>query len=463
MITMNLVIIKIMDFLVDIDPMFLLGLVVFLGYFSILIFEKKRISQIITLVIVGLIIGPLLGIIDTSVDSVIMKTSPFLAALALILLLFDGGLNLNIVRTAKEFPKSILFTIIVFVLSTIFTGFFMEKFLNWDFIYGALLGAILGGTSSAVIITVVEKSKVGSDIKTFLTLESTITDVLVVITSSILISFIVGGNLDLNTALILLTSAFSTSILFGAIFALVWIYLLNKLEDKSFSYMLTISFALVLYSVSNLLGGNGNFTVFIFALVLGNIKLIQNYFKHSFFEDLALNKRIKSFQEEMTFFIRTFFFVYMGIIIPINYLLSPFIISVVIMLTLIYLTIRFFVVRLFVKDARRDEKFLVTTSMGRGLAAAVVASIAISKGVSVPGFVEIIIGVILLTNILTTWGLYQHYEYIKKREEEKEQQKEEKTNNKRNNRNNKKSALKNNGKKRATSKKEESFFIDWIF
>ncbi len=438
-----------MDFLLDVDPIFLLGVIIFLGYFSILLFEKKRLSQIITLIIVGLLIGPVFGIVDVSPDSIISKASPFLASLALILLLFDGGLNLNLIRTAKEFPKSTLFTILVFVLSSVGTAVLMEHTLGWDFIHGLFLGVILGGTSSAVIITVVEKSRIGNDIKTFLTLESTITDVLVVIVSSILMDFMIGGELSVNTGLILLTSAFSTSILFGFVFALVWIYLLNNLEDKSFSYMLTISFALILYSISNLLGGNGNFTVFVFALVLGNIKILQNYIKHSFLQELALNKRIKSFQEEVTFFIRTFFFVYMGLIVPIANILNMVVISTVIVLSSFYLFVRYLIVRIVAREARKDEKFLMTTSMGRGLAAAVVASIAIAKGIYVPAMLEILIGVILLTNVVTTWGLYKHYNYINKKEEEK--------------------AEKNNGKSKAkrpvksNSSKSETLFIDWMF
>ncbi len=400
------------------DPILLIGFITFLGYFSLLLFEKKKVSQIITLILIGIIVGPVLNLVDVSEGSVIREISPLLASLALILLLFDGGLNLNIIRTAKEFPKAFLFTIFVFLLSSFGTAYIMEYLFLWPFLDGLLLGVILGGTSSAVVITIVEQANIKQNLKTFLTLESTITDVLVVIISYLLISYISGDFFNINVSIVYLTSAFSTAIVIGVISALFWFHMLNKLEEKTFSYMLTIAFALVIYSISNFLGGNGNFAVFVFALVLGNIKEFGGVIK-LFSEDKAqtlyLDRKIRTFQEEITFFIRTFFFVYMGLILPTS-LLNFKVIAIVVLLSFFFLFVRNILVVLFFRSETREDKFLISTSLGRGLAAAVVASLAISEGIEIPGFIEIIIGVILLTNIITSFGVFAHFKVTEGKE-----------------------------------------------
>lgn len=430
-----------------VDPIFLISAIIFLGYFALLLFEKKRISQIITLTFLGILLATA-GIVDTSPSSVIYQISPFLATLALIFLLFDGGLNLNIVRTAKEFPRAFLFTTFVFILSSLSTAALLMYWPGMEFLKALLVGTLLGGTSSAVIITIVEQSRLSGSLKTLLTLESTITDLYVVISSSILIELIVGKQVDANISLMMLTSSFTTSTILGIIAAFSWVYVLSLLDKRSYSYMLTIAMAFLLYSISNFLGGSGNFAVFVFALLLGNMGFFRKFYEHPALEEFKSDREIKRFQEEITFFIRTFFFVYMGLLLPIDKILKLIPLIIVTVLTFVYLLIRILSVKLFIKEARRAERFLASTALGRGLAAAVMASIIVTMDISIPYFVEIVLGVILFTNIITTWGLYTYYKYIEPSQEQPK---------------NGKNGKNGRGNNKGRRGEKKGMFLDWAF
>ena len=77
------------------------GVTIFLGVAGESFFKKTGIPDIAFLMILGVIIGPLLGIIQ---PEAVVEVVPYFAALALIIIMFDGGLNLDLksmVKTAR--------------------------------------------------------------------------------------------------------------------------------------------------------------------------------------------------------------------------------------------------------------------------------------------------------------------------------------------------------------------------
>ncbi|MDO7721918.1 MAG: peptidase, partial [Nitrosopumilus sp.] len=66
------------------------GVVIFLGVAGEAFFKKTGIPDVAFLMILGVIIGPVLGIIQAEA---VIQVVPYFAALALIIIMFDGGLN----------------------------------------------------------------------------------------------------------------------------------------------------------------------------------------------------------------------------------------------------------------------------------------------------------------------------------------------------------------------------------
>ena len=75
------------------------GVVIFLGVAGEAFFKKTGIPDVAFLMVLGVIIGPVFGIIQ---PEAVIQVVPYFAALALIIIMFDGGLNLDITACCKN-------------------------------------------------------------------------------------------------------------------------------------------------------------------------------------------------------------------------------------------------------------------------------------------------------------------------------------------------------------------------
>ena len=157
----------------------LVGIIIFIGFIGDIIFKKTDIPSVIWLMMLGLLLGPIgLGYLD---QGPFMQISQFFAAIAVIIILFDGGIDMDLFKIMKEAPKGIILTLtafvgtlIVAVMTMSLVGLFMPGI---TLLHGILLGAIIGGTSSAVVIPMVSKLKgIRESTKMVLSIESAITE-----------------------------------------------------------------------------------------------------------------------------------------------------------------------------------------------------------------------------------------------------------------------------------------------
>jgi len=70
----------------------LAGLFVFLAHILEVVFEKTRIPDILLLMLLGVIVGPVLGLV--SVQEHFGKVGEFLSVVTLLVILFESGLTL---------------------------------------------------------------------------------------------------------------------------------------------------------------------------------------------------------------------------------------------------------------------------------------------------------------------------------------------------------------------------------
>jgi cell volume regulation protein A len=102
------------------------------------------------------------------------------------------------------------------------------------------------------------------------------------------------------------------SVVLGTAAGIAWIYVLERLGPESRSYMLTFAVLLGLYSLTQVLGGSGAVSVLLFGLAVGNREAILQTLSHRS-ADTADEARILGFHEEITFFIRTSYFLFLGV------------------------------------------------------------------------------------------------------------------------------------------------------
>jgi cell volume regulation protein A len=371
-----------------------IGAIIFIGFFATLIFERTRVPDLLILVILGLILGPItiayFGV-ELVPRDLLETVMPYFAALALVIILFDGGLNLNFDLVLRKINIAFIHTLVGFILTVISVAFVANVILGYPLIIGILLGAVLGGVSGAVIITLVRRMTMDEETQTVLTLESVLTDVLCIIVALALVEFIIGTD-DPAEAVTNLFAGFSIAFLVALFFGIFWLRILKRLYGKPFSFMITIAALFILYGFVELVGGSGAMAALIFGLVLGNKDEIARMFKIK--TKFVLDERIKQFHSELSFVVRTFFFVFLGLvftlslsghmdvetIIPgldsLNNTATLFLIGVV-LIFLTLMAVRYVATSITVRihPESRDDKFAIWLMMGRGLAAAVLASL----------------------------------------------------------------------------------------
>ncbi len=384
------------------DAFFLIGLVLAAGFAANWIFVRTRVSQVLILIALGFLLGPVLKVIDASNGSILFTIAPFVGSLALILLLFYGGITLNVFDLLKVLPKATLFTLLVFLLSAVGTALLALTVLNWSVLEGLLLGVVLGGTCSSIVLAMIEKTRASEDAKNVLVLESSITDALCIVSAVVLIQLI-KSNVPFEAASVLnlLAAAFSIALLAGAFTGIGWLLALKKLSKKQFPYMLTLAVVFLLYGLVETVKGNGGIAIFSFGLVLGNAKRASEFFKLA--GDYSLDGEITDFQDEVTFFTRTFFFVFLGLILNLAGI-SLVLIGFTVVLCIVFLAVRWLGQKLVLHYY--TDSTLVTAMLPRGLAAAVLAGLPAVEGITINGFMETVLLVIILTNAIATAGVF---------------------------------------------------------
>jgi len=385
------------DALGTITLLTLFGLTMVIGYIGNLIFQKSKIPDVVWLMLFGILIGPVFSLIDTSA---FVKVVPFLSSLALLIILFDAGLHMNIYNVIRDTPRSLALAVSGIIISMILAGGVLMLFFNLGLIEALLLGAILGGTSSPIVLSLVRESETESKIKNLLKLESAFTDALTIIVTLFLLNMILA--ITVSPPLIGLLGPFSIGAMVGLLIGLVWLFILDKLRGLPFSHMLTLSIVFLLYAFVELSGGSGPLAALFFGIVIGNGKNFS--FMLRFKKIFEVDPRMKMFQDEITFFIRSFFFVLLGLLVVINsqVLFLGIAISVVLILGR-FIAAEIGMIRLRLPSL---DKHFVRVMTPRGLAAAVLAQIImISARGKIPiaeTFADIVFIVILITVIYSS-------------------------------------------------------------
>jgi len=227
------------------------GVVIFLGVAGEAFFKKTGIPDVAFLMILGVIIGPVFGIIQAEA---VIQVVPYFAALALIIIMFDGGLNLDIKHVIKTAHYSFTLAIVGFILSVIIISVGAHYVLEWTWLESILLASIVGGSSSAIVFGLVRNIRISEKTKSILSFESAVTDILATIIAFILFEAVLAGHFDLQTLQETIGRAVVVGLVLGFGVGIPWMYISTKFANTQHAYMLTLSILFVLFFLAKYLG-----------------------------------------------------------------------------------------------------------------------------------------------------------------------------------------------------------------
>ncbi len=377
------------------------ALIIVIGFLGNYFFKRTGLPDMLFLIIVGVLVGPVLKLFE---PSIVMNLAPYISALALVFILFDGGMSLNIRQVLSHSPRAVLLAVLGFIFSMLGVALVMILLYRVPLRYGLLFGSIYGGSSSIVVVSLAAKINVSEKCSTTLILESATTDILCIVISLAIIGIILTGQANYLAVATGITTKFVVGAVFGLVIGIIWLFLLKRVSPMPFSYMLTLAIALLTYTVSEHFGGSGALSSLLFGLMLGNEKEILKQLRRKETEAVAVDAGLKRFESEMAFLIRTFFFVFLGIIATIS---SISLLLLGIVLTLLLLLVRFGAVWLTtIGSELKKERSIMSFVLTRGLAAAVLATLPIQYGLLYPDvFINLAVVIIISTAIIATVGI----------------------------------------------------------
>lgn len=353
-----------------------LALLFFLGHALNWFFIKTKIPDLLLLVILGYVLGPILGVVEPSDLGMVGN---ILSTTALIVILYEGGIHLSAKDLLTSSLPALKLSLIGFGLIALLGALVAYVIGMQSLVISALLGVGIGSTSSAIVIPMVKPLSIKGESKTILSLESAFTDVLAIVIFLGLVESAASGNYDAGKLLLGIGSKPLISLAVGIGAGLIWAFV-----KKRFAPVVSMAFAgeawaLLTYGVIEFFHWNGAIGVLALGFSLANLDLLPKFLR-THISAIPVSYNDLSLLSEITFLLRTFFFIYLGILIKfsnIQIVLMAVLLTVLIFATR-YLAIRF----LFSKDKYQRLDAMVSVAMGpRGLACAVLATVPLQKGV----------------------------------------------------------------------------------
>ena len=388
----------------DVSAIFALvaGIIV-IGFAGELFFKKTGIPIYIFLILTGIILGPVLNLFPR--EALIPELAIF-AEFTLFMVLFYGGLGLNFGSVLANGGRAFLQTVIYVGLSMVLIGLIGIFILKWNVLSSFILASIIGGeTTAAVVVPLSRAMKLSEGAVAFLTMESAMNSILSVVFFFAFVGIYHSAGIEWLSIVFGISQQFLIGIAAGVVLSLPWIFLLDRFQKQKLTYVLTLGFVLITYTLSTFLGGNGILAVLIFGIILGNYRLLNKLFRRQINMD-PVEKQLEMFQGEISFFLETLFFVFLGLTFVITPALVVSNLSIGLLILVMLLATRFAAVKISTfKSGLNNERRQILFTCAMGLTPATLAVLAVSLQLPLADtFLNIVTYVIILTNIVTTVG-----------------------------------------------------------
>ena len=368
----------------------------FIGHVLRWFFVKTRIPDILLLIIAGFVIGPSgLNLIQ---QQHLGKVGSVLATITLIIILYEGGLNLNAKALIKSSLPALALSFLTFFLILGVTTCVLSLFFPVS--TAVLIGIGIGSTSSSIVFPLIQPLAIKEETKTVLSLESAFTDVFSIIAFLAILESVVSKNYNTSSLFFGFGAKPFLSIGLGVGSAFLWSFF-RKFFIQFFNMPFSgEAWSLLTYGAIELFNLNGPIGILAFGFTLANLNLIPQSLGFMFNMTPVTDSEM-SLLQAISSLLRTLFFIYLGIMMNIA--------SVDVFLWAALLTFFIFVTRYFsVRAVFSPSKFpfsdaLISFGMGpRGLACAVLATLPLHKGVADGLFIQNVIFYIILLSIIIT-------------------------------------------------------------
>ena len=380
----------------------ILGVLFTIGFLGDYLFKKISFPDILVLLALGYVAGPVLHIVD---PAWVAPAAPVIAKLSLVVILFNGGLGLDFSEARANAPRAIALSLVGMAASMTVATAFVHYVLDWDLMSSLLLGAIVGGTSPAIVMPLVKRAKVSAEVSYLLNIESALNGALKIVIALVILEVMtVGATGNIGPVIAkAIGMRFLIGLGIGGAAGFAWLWVLTFIEGELYDDILTLAVLFLLYLAVESLAGSGPIFALVFGLILGNGTDFARFLRTK--RTVEIHNTMMTFHSQIYFIVKTFFFGYLGLMITFD---DPNVIVPSILLSLALLAVRCIVVPAISigKKSLLANTGILATMLPRGLSAAVVAAIAATSGIpNARLYPEIVIVVIATTVIISAVGI----------------------------------------------------------
>ncbi len=407
---------------------FMISSIILLGFAASVLFRKTGMPDILFLILLGMLFGPVLHVLE---ENVIKALTGLVGGVAIAIILFDSGLGLNLNRVIRESPRGVAMSILWFILSMFSIGFIVNWFIGMDLMLGLYLGAALGGVSAPVVLGLLREDVIDEDIRIRALVESVLSDVLCIVVAISILDSIELGHIDPSSFANMLVNKFSTGIVLGGFTGILWLIILSRLyrilggREVAYSYIGSVGLVLLLYAVTEYIGASGGIATLSFGLALSNRWLYEPLISFGKYEMLFENMTsyLKRFTDEISFFMKSLFFAYFGMMYVFTDYMSLLVGLVIVGVIFIE---RYALAYILTRD-KKEYIPLMGSLIGKGLAAAVLVQYPLTRNIEGSHTIlSLGVNIILLSLIATTIaGFILQKKYMKLMEEKKRDKEKE--------------------------------------
>lgn len=373
----------------QIESLIATALLLLLSIFASKISDRFGIPALLLFLVVGMIAGSE-GVGGIYFDNPAIAQT--ISIVALVLILFSGGLQTKWNQVRPVMYESFSLAIIGVLLTAIVVGLFSWRFLGISLLEGLLLGSMMSSTDAAAVFSVLRSKGVSlkGDMKPLLELESGSNDPMAVFLT---IGFIQLINQP-NSSPIQLIFIFLQQMIIGGILGYIMgclvalVFNRIKLGYEGLYPVMSLAFVLLTYGIAFILNGSGFLAVYLMGIVMNKV-------------DVVHKRTLQRFHDGFAWLMQIMMFLVLGLFIFPSQLVPVAGISFLIAMILIFVARPLGVfITLIPSGIKFREKLLISWVGLRGAAPIILATFPMLAGIEQSELFFNVIFFIVLTSVL---------------------------------------------------------------
>ncbi len=321
------------------------GTLLLIGFAASLAFHRFRVPDFIVLLLLGAALSqiPFKPFGPTLVDS-LAPLVPLFTQLTIAFILFEGGLSLRLGKSARSIPAIVAHAVAAMATTAFLIWLVLTAVFGLSQATALVVAMAFSGPSAAIALSFAPSMHLDARASGAIVLEGVLTNVIAVIGVLVVLQWYgAPGSFFFLPYL----AQIGEAAVLGAVAGYGWARVVHRLAQQHFIYIATVALAVVVYAAAQgFLAESGAVAVFALGIVLGRERLVtarpmngrqvaaNGHGAEAMLQELTRfveategpqvtkeaaapqpTQGLRSFSSEITFALRTFFFVYLGLLL----------------------------------------------------------------------------------------------------------------------------------------------------